>query len=184
MKSLGYRVVANVGRLTIQKGLPNLLLAAKDVVKYNPKTLFLIVGSGEQYYELVEMAAGLGIGANVLFTDFQRGKRWRDAFAIADLFVMPSVSEPFGLTPLEAIGYGTPVLVSRQAGVGEILKNALKVDFWDIDEMANKITAAVQNPSLTEELLNNSRHEYQNLSWQKASDAMLNIYTQHAGVAI
>ena len=66
------------------------------------KSLFLIVGSGEQYYELVNMAAGLGIGSNVLFTDFQRGKRWRDAFGIADLFVMPSVSEPFGLTPLEA----------------------------------------------------------------------------------
>ena len=69
-----------------------------------------------------------------LFTDFQRGKRWRDAFAIGDLFVLPSVSEPFGLTPLEAIGYGTPALISRQSGVSEVLRNCLKVDHWNIDE--------------------------------------------------
>ena len=181
MKSLGYKVVANVGRLTVQKGLPNLLLAAKEVIARQPKTLFLFVGNGEQYYELVEMTAGLGIGANVLFTDFQRGKRWRDAFAIADLFVMPSVSEPFGLTPLEAIGYGTPVLVSKQSGVGEVLMNSLKVDFWDIREMANQITSVVQNDALGAELLKNVQPEFNQLSWQKASDAMLGIYAEQVG---
>ena len=87
MKSHGYRVVVNVGRLTIQKGLPNLLRAAKEVIARAPKTFFLIVGSGEQYYELIDLATDLHIGQNVLFTDFQRGKRWRDAFAIGDLFV-------------------------------------------------------------------------------------------------
>jgi glycogen(starch) synthase len=182
MKSLGYKVVSSVGRLTIQKGLPNLLQAAKHVIDKNPKTLFLIVGSGEQYYELVEMAAGLGIGANVLFTDFQRGKRWRDAFAIADLFVMPSVSEPFGLTPLEAISYGSPVLVSKQSGVGEVLRNCLKVDFWDVNELANQITAVVQNDVLAAELIKNARQEYEKLSWQKASDTMVSIYNQQLGV--
>src|SRR6185312_11702448 len=101
------------------------------VIERNPKTLFLIVGSGEQYEQLIHQSTDLGIGANVLFTEFQRGKAWRDAFAIGDLFVMPSVSEPFGLTPLESIGYGTPVLVSKQSGVSEILANCLKVDFWD-----------------------------------------------------
>jgi glycogen(starch) synthase len=179
MKSLGYKVVTNIGRLTIQKGLPNLLLAAKEVIKENPKTIFLLVGSGEQYYELVEMAAGLGIGSNVLFTDFQRGKRWRDAFDIADLFVMPSVSEPFGLTPLEAISYNTPVLISKQAGVGEILKNCLKVDYWDTREMANQIVAVLQNSSLAQELLNNSQIEYSKMSWQKACNSMIDIYKQH-----
>jgi glycogen(starch) synthase len=133
MKSLGYRVVVNVGRLTVQKGLPNLLQAARLVIDKAPKTLFLIVGSGEQYYQLITQAADLGIGDKVLFTDFQRGKKWRDAYSIGDLFVMPSISEPFGLTPLEAIGYGTPALVSRQSGVSEVLHNCLKVDFWDID---------------------------------------------------
>jgi len=180
MKSLGYRVVVNIGRLTIQKGLPNLLYAAKTVIEHAPRTLFLIVGSGEQYYELIEQAAGLGIGDKVLFTDFQRGKTWRDAYAIGDLFVMPSVSEPFGLTPLEAIGYGTPALVSKQSGVSEVLRNCLKVDFWDINEMANQIAAVVQNDSLRDELLANSSQEYNQLSWDMASDKVESLYRSHA----
>jgi glycogen(starch) synthase len=183
MKGSGYRVVVNVGRLTVQKGLPNLLRAAKTVLEHAPKTFFLIVGSGEQYYELVELAADLGIGPNVLFTDFQRGKRWRDAYAIGDLFVMPSVSEPFGLTPLEAIGYGTPALVSRQSGVAEVLTNCLKVDFWDVNEMANQITAVMQNDALRDELLRNSAHEYGRLSWDTASDKIFAVYNQHTAGA-
>jgi glycosyltransferase involved in cell wall biosynthesis len=180
MREHGYRVVVNVGRLTIQKGLPNLLRAAREVIYRAPKTLFLIVGSGEQYYELIELAANLGIGQNVLFTDFQRGKRLRDAFAAGDLFVMPSVSEPFGLTPLEAIGYGnTPALVSRQSGVSEVLKNCLKVDFWDVDEMANQITAVVQNDALRDTLLEGALGEYRQLSWEQASDKIVNVYNQH-----
>jgi glycogen synthase len=185
MKSLGYRVVVNVGRLTIQKGLPNLLRAAQKVVDKNPKTLFLIVGSGEQYYELIDLAAELGIGPNVLFTDFQRGKTWRDAFAVGDLFVMPSVSEPFGLTPLEAIGYDTPSLVSNQSGVSEVLRNCLKVDFWDIDEMANQITAVMQNDDLRDELLANARREFDKLSWDTVSDKVHNLYKDHTqGVTV
>ena len=180
MKSQGYRVVVNVGRLTIQKGLPNLLRAAQLVLQKNPKTLFLIVGSGEQYRELVELAADLGIGQNVLFTDFQRGKRWRDAFAISDLFVMPSVSEPYGLTPLEAIGYGSPVLLSKQSGVSEVLQNCLKVDHWDIEEMANKITTVVQNDVLRDELWRNAHSEYETLSWETASKKVKEVYLAHA----
>jgi glycosyltransferase involved in cell wall biosynthesis len=179
MKSLGYRVVVNVGRLTIQKGLPNLLRAAQIVVQKSPKTLFLIVGSGEQYRELLLLAAELGIGPNVLFTDFQRGKRWRDAFAIGDLFVMPSVSEPFGLTPLEAIGYGTPVMVSKQSGVSEVLGNCLKVDYWDINEMANQITAVMQNDALRDDLWQNAYREYGRLSWDDASRKIKDVYHKH-----
>jgi glycosyltransferase involved in cell wall biosynthesis len=183
MKAMGYRVVVNVGRLTIQKGLPNLLRAARLVVERAPKTLFLIVGSGEQYYELIELAAELGIGANVLFADFQRGKNWRDAFAIGDLFVMPSVSEPFGLTPLEAIGYGTPALVSKQSGVSEILRNCLKVDFWDINEMANDIVAVMQNDALRDELWRNAYGEYERMSWDSASDKIHQVYKAHLDLA-
>lgn len=184
LKSQGYRVVVNIGRLTVQKGLPNLLHAAKEVVKQNPKTMFLIVGSGEQYYELLSLSAELGIGKNVLFTDFQRGKKWRDAYAIADLFVMPSVSEPFGLTPLEAIGYGAPALVTHQSGVSEILTNCLKVDFWDIKEMANQITAVVQNDALRDTLHENSYREYQRMSWANASHKIENLYKEHLAVAV
>ncbi len=180
MKEQGYKVVVNVGRLTIQKGLPNLLRAAKEVVAKAPKTLFLIVGNGEQYYELIELANELGIGPNVLFTDFQRGKNWRDALAIGDLFVMPSLSEPFGLTPLEAIGYGTPSVVSKQSGISEIFQNCLKVDSWDVQEMANKITAVVMNDPLRDVLTANATLEYQRLSWGSASDKVMALYERHA----
>ena len=179
MKRLGYRVIVNVGRLTIQKGLPNLLRATQAVIHREPKTILLIVGSGEQYAELIELAAELGIGQNVIFADFQRGKRWRDAFGVADLFVMPSVSEPFGLTPLEAIGYGAPVLVSKQSGVSEVLTNCLKVDYWDIDEMANKILAVIQNDSLRDVLWQNAYQEYQTLSWNDASKKVKKVYDTH-----
>jgi glycogen(starch) synthase len=178
MRGQGYRVVVNVGRVTIMKGLPNLLRAAKEVIYRAPKTLFLIVGSGEQYYELIELAASLGIGANVLFTDFQRGKRLRDAFAAGDLFVLPSVSEPFGLTPLEAIGYGTPALVSKQSGVSEVLNNCLKVDFWDVMEMANQITTVVQNDPLRDTLLVSAQAEYRRMSWTHASNKITKLYNE------
>jgi len=183
MKSQGYKVIVNVGRLTVQKGLPNLLRAAKEVVARAPKTLFLIVGSGEQERELLLQAAELGISRNVIFTGFLRGKKWRDAFAIGDLFVMPSVSEPFGLTPLEAIGYGTPVLISKQSGVSEVIKNCLKVDFWDTDEMANQMTAVVQNDGLRDALHQNSLHEYHQLSWNDAADKLVALYKHHLAVA-
>ncbi|HTE58148.1 MAG TPA: glycosyltransferase family 4 protein [Verrucomicrobiae bacterium] len=179
MKAQGYRVVVNVGRLTIQKGLPNLLRAAKEVIQRAPKTLFLIVGSGEQYTELIELAADLGISKNVLFTDFQRGKNLRDSFAIGDLFVLPSVSEPFGLTPFEAAIYGTPSLVSKQSGISEVFQNCLKVDFWDINEMANQIVSVVREDVLRDELQANAAREYQRLSWEGAADALTNWYHHH-----
>jgi len=179
LREQGWKVVVNVGRLTVQKGLPNLLKAAQKVVQKSPKTMFLIVGNGEQFYELLDQAAELGIGANVVFTGFQRGQAWRDAFEVGDLFVMPSISEPFGLTPLEAIQYGTPSLISKQSGVSEVLSNCLKVDFWDIDEMANLITAAVDNPALREELHNNMLKEYERLSWGPSIDKLHAIYNQH-----
>lgn len=180
MKSHGYRVVTNIGRLTVQKGLYNLLLAAKEVVARAPKTIFLIVGSGEQYEELLQLSADLGIAKNVVFTDFQRGKNLRDAYAIADLFVMPSVSEPFGLTPLEAIGYGTPALVSKQSGVAEVITNCLKVDFWDVQEMANQIHAVVTHDSLRDELHTQSFAEFMKLSWDATAHKLVGTYTQHA----
>ena len=179
MKSLGYRVVVNVGRLSVQKGLTNLLHAFAKATKAAPKSFLLIVGSGEQYYELISLAADLGIGDKVLFTDFQRGKNWRDAFAIGDVFVMPSVSEPFGITPLESIGYGTPALISKQSGVSEVLRNVLKVDFWDIDEMANQMAAILQNDALRDELYMQSYSELQHFSWDDSAEKLLNTYKRH-----
>jgi glycogen synthase len=182
LKAQGYKIVVNIGRLTIQKGLVNLLHAAKEVISKEPKTIFLIVGSGDQYFELLRLSADLGISRNVIFVGFQRGKSWRDAFGIADLFVMPSVSEPFGLTPLEAIIYGTPSLISKQSGVAEVLKNCLKVDYWDTQKMANDIVAVVRHDGLKQTLLQNSRDEFVHLSWDKAANILMDTYKEHAGL--
>ena len=179
LKKQGWRIVVNLGRLTVQKNLVNLLYAAKEVVARAPKTMFVIVGSGDQYFELITLAADLGIAKNVTFVGFQRGKRWRDSYAIADLFVMPSISEPFGLTALEAIGYGAPVLMSKQSGVAEVIANSLKVNFWDVHGMADKITAVVCNDSLRDELLQNAQAEYNRLNWDRAADTLFSIYHHH-----
>ena len=179
MRAQGYHVVTNVGRLTIQKGLPNLLKAAKEVIARVPKTIFLVVGSGEQYFELLQLSADLGIAKNVILTGFQRGKRWRDSYAIADLFVMPSISEPFGLTALEAVGYGTPALVSKQSGVSEVMQNCLKVDFWDVNEMANQIVAVMQNNALRDELYRRAYEEFGELSWDNSAVRLMELYDRH-----
>jgi glycogen synthase len=175
-KKRGYKVVTNIGRLTIQKGLPNLLYAAREVLRREPKTLFLIVGAGEQYEELIEIAADLGISRNVVFAGFQRGKNWRDSFAVADLFVMPSISEPFGLTPLEAGGYGTPSIISKQSGVAEVLRSCLTIDYWDVKGMANQIVNVLRSEPLRDTLSNNVTAEFQRLSWHKTAETLLDLY--------
>lgn len=179
LRACGWKVVVNVGRLTIQKGLSHLMNSAAEVIQREPKTIFLLVGSGELRDELLEQAAELGIAANVMFAGFQRGKRWRDAYSIADLFVMPSVSEPFGLTPLEATGYGSPVLISKQSGVSEVLNSCLKVDFWDEYEMANQIVGALRWSGLRDELRAGAFREYQQLSWGRSADKLMEIYRHH-----
>ncbi len=112
-----------------------MLEAARKVVEKEPKTIFLFAGGGDHMYqELIQFSADLGLTQNVIFTGRLNGtgKEWRDAFRIADLFVMPSVSEPFGIAALEAIAYDCPVLVSKQSGVSEAVRNILTVDFWDM----------------------------------------------------
>lgn len=154
------------------------------MVDKQPKTIFMIVGSGDQYRELVELGASLGISRNLVFPGFQRGKKWRDAFGIADLFVMPSVSEPFGLTPLEAIVYATPSLISKQSGVAEVLKNCLKTDFWDSAKMADDIINVLRHDSLRQHLLDNAKYELDHLSWDKTSHILMDIYNEHHQGAI
>ena len=179
LRAQGYHVITNVGRLTVQKNLTALMHAAREVIARVPKTIFLFVGGGEQYHELVQLAADLGISQNVIFTGFQRGKRWRDSYGIGDLFAMTSVSEPFGITALEAIAYDTPVLMSNQSGVAEVIKNGLKFDFWDVHELANKIVAVVQNPALGETLRAGARRELDRLTWDDSAHKLLSIFDEH-----
>ena len=178
MREAGYKIVVNAGRMTVQKGLFNLLQAARKVVDAEPKTIFLLAGGGEQIPELIEESALLGLSGNVIFTGRLNGtgQEWRDVFRIADLFVMPSISEPMGLTPYEAIAYGAPTLRSRQSGIAEVLRNSLKVDYWDVDEMANKICAVLQNKDLHDTLLNNAQHEHRTKSWAPISKRIASRY--------
>lgn len=181
MKKRGYTVVVSLGRLTVQKGLRYLVQAAARVASVNPKVLFLVAGDGELRNELLEQAAELGVAHNIIFTGFVRGQRWRDAYAIGDMFVMPSVSEPFGLTALEAAGTGNAVLLSKQSGAGEVLRSVLKFDFWDTDKLANYILAVSDQPVLRHSLMQNVRNEFDRLSWydvaQKCHDLYRNLHT-------
>lgn len=179
MRQSGYKVVMNVGRITIQKGLYNLVQAMRIVVDKRPKTMLLFVGSGEQELELLELAAELGLSENVVFAGFQRGKKWRDMFAVSDIFVMPSISEPFGLTALEAAAFGVSTLVSRQSGVAEVLRSALRVDYWDIHELANQITTVLQNQDLQNQLTEDGLAEVTKMSWSHTADKLFGVYNTH-----
>ena len=123
-------------------------------------------------------AASLGISDHVLFVGFLRGDDLNAAYRVADLFVMPSVSEPFGLTPLESIISGTPVLISKQSGVSEVLTHALKVDFWDTEDMANKILGVIHHRSLWQTLWGNSREEVKKVTWDAASKKCIDYYAK------
>ena len=179
LKGQGYQVVANIGRLTVQKGLTHLLRAFAIVHDRNPKTLLVIAGSGEQKNELIALAAEHGCSRDVFFIDFVRGKKWHDTFAIADLFIMPSVSEPFGLTPLESILHGTPAIISKQSGVSEILHNVLKVDFWDEHKLASYILNCFEYPELIQEIQKNAYLEVQNMSWHETAHHMNKTYAKY-----
>jgi glycosyltransferase involved in cell wall biosynthesis len=176
MKKRGYKVVVSLGRLTVQKGLRYLVQAAERVVNVNSKVLFLIAGDGELRDELIEQSAELGIAHNIIFTGFLRGQRWRDAYAVGDMFVMPSVSEPFGLTALEAAGTGNAVLLSKQSGAGEVLRSVLKFDFWDTERLANYILAVTEQSVLRQSLVQNVQNEFSRLSWQEVADKCQDLY--------
>jgi glycosyltransferase involved in cell wall biosynthesis len=179
MKRQGYTVVVSLGRLALQKGITFLLDAAARALSINDKMLFLIAGSGEQRDELIEKAAELGISDKVLFSGFVRGQQWRDAYRVSDVFVMSSVSEPFGLTALEAAGYGDAVVLTKQSGVGEILQNALRYDFWDVDRLANQLVALATHKSLQIELTSAAKQEFDRFSWIDVSKKCLKVYESH-----
>ena len=125
---------------------------------------------------MVRRVARLRMGSRFHFTGFLKGQEVDRMYAISDLYVMPSVSEPFGIAPLEAMVYDVPVLMSRQSGVSEIISNALKVDFWDVREMANKICAVLTYPLLAAEMIKNCREELKTIRWENAADRLNAIY--------
>ena len=170
------KVVLFLGRITMQKGPDYFLRAAKKVLEKMDNVKFVMAGSGDMMHQAVEMAAGLGIGSKVLFTGFLRGEDVGRIYKMADLYVMPSVSEPFGIAPLEALDNDVPVIISKQSGVSEVIKHALKVDFWDVDDIANKIVAVLTYPSLGATLRNHGNYEVGKLRWKDSAQRCLKIY--------
>jgi len=172
------KIVLFLGRITMQKGPEYFLAAAKKVLEVMDNVKFVMAGSGDMIRRTIEMAAGMGIGHKVLFTGFLRGNDVEKVFKMADLYVMPSVSEPFGIAPLEAMTHDVPVIISKQSGVSEVLTHALKVDFWDINEMANKIIAVLRHPPLASTLRQHGSFEVRRLSWTDAAKACVSVYDE------
>ena len=172
------KLVLFLGRITMQKGPEYFLQAAKKVLEVMDNVKFVMAGSGDMMYRAVELAAALGIGQKVLFTGFLRGDDVRRIYQMADLYVMPSVSEPFGIAPLEALDNDVPAIISKQSGVSEVLRHVLKVDFWDVNEMANKIVAVLKYPPLQMTLRNHGNFEVRKLRWKDAARNCLRVYRE------
>lgn len=176
MKEQGYQIVLYHGRITIQKGVDYFVRAARRVVDIEPKTIFIISGWGDMKHQVIEQVGAMGLSRNVIFA----GALWEEErdriYQSADLVVMPSVSEPFGLVPLEALQHGTASLISKQSGVGEVLTHVLKVDFWDVDEMANKILASLRYPPLRRQMVSEGRAQLGRMSWREAARKVTALY--------
>ena len=175
------KIVLFLGRITMQKGPEYFLQAAKKVLEYEENVRFVMAGSGDMARRMIELAAYLGIGHKVVFTGFLRGEDVNRVYQMADLYVMPSVSEPFGIAPLEALSHDVPVIISKQSGVSEVLTHVLKVDFWDVDEMANKIIAVLRHPPLRAMLREHGSFEVRRLTWRDAAAGCVRVYGDAIG---
>lgn len=173
LKSQGYTVIMTLTRFTVQKGLTFLMQAVAEAISKNPKIVLLLVGDGEQRNELIKMASDFGISNKIFFTGFLRGDKWRDAYGVADVFVMSSVNEPFGLTALEAAHFNNALIISEQSGVGEVLQNILRYDFWDTKKLANQIYEVSINKNLLQSLKNSVREEYDRISWSDIAEQIM-----------
>ncbi len=165
-----------LGRLTFQKGPDYFVEAAGLVLGERPDTLFVIAGEGDMRPRLMARVAELGIGRSVLFMGFVNPEDARRLYSAADLYVMPSVSEPFGITALEALAAGTPIIISKGAGVREVVRNALEVDFWDVRALASKILDTLAYPTLRKELGRRGRADLDRWTWEDAAERVAELY--------
>lgn len=176
LKRQGKKIVLYHGRISIQKGVDHLVWAARRVVDVDPNVVFVISGWGDMQTQILEQVGALGLSNNFIFAGALWDEERDRMYQSADLIVMPSVSEPFGLVPLEAVRHGTPAVISKQSGVAEVTAHMLKVDFWDVDEMTNKILAALRYPVLRQQMVNEGKNELKNITWGHAADKVRNVY--------
>jgi glycosyltransferase involved in cell wall biosynthesis len=175
-KKVNEKVVTFLGRITLQKGPEYFIEAAYKVLQKMKNVRFVMAGSGDMMEKMIQRAAKLGITDKFHFTGFLKGQDVFKMYAHSDLYIMPSVSEPFGISPLEAMQSGVPVIVSKQSGVSEVLTHAIKVDFWDIDKTANAIYGVLNYPSLSHSIKQNGLEEAGALKWEVPAKKVREIY--------
>jgi len=170
------KVVTFLGRITFQKGPEYFVEAAKKVLDKDPNVRFVMAGSGDLWHKVIRSVAKHKIADRFHFTGFLRGIEIDRLLAMSDVFVMPSVSEPFGIVPLEAMRNNAPVVISKQSGVAEVLKYAIKVDFWDIDAMADAIYGLLNYEAISEMFILHGKEEVDNLKWEHAAKKVNEVY--------
>lgn len=170
------KVITFLGRITFQKGPEYFIEAAAKVLKVCPDTRFVMAGSGDMMNRCIRYVAKLGIADRFYFTGFLRGDDVQKMFALSDVYVMPSVSEPFGISPLEAMKTDVPTIISKQSGVAEVLKYAIKVDFWDVNALADAMYGLLKYPALSRLAAEKGREEVDNLKWDSAAVKVKRVY--------
>ncbi|SFE14207.1 glycosyltransferase [Thermophagus xiamenensis] len=175
-KGINEKLVTFLGRITMQKGPEYFVEAASRVLQRIDNVRFVMAGSGDMMHRMIRRAAQLKIMDKFHFTGFLRGEEVFSMLAMSDLYVMPSVSEPFGISPLEAMQSNVPVLISHQSGVAEILTYAIKTNFWDVDAMADAIYGVLKYPSLSKMFVKHGRKEVESLKWEKSALKVKEIY--------
>lgn len=175
-KAVKEKVITFLGRITYQKGPEYFIEAASKVLKRYPNVRFVMAGSGDMMNKMVQRVAKLRIGSKFSFTGFLTGDDVNQMYAQSDVYVMPSVSEPFGISPLEAMRTGVPVIISNQSGVAEVLEHAMKVNFWDIDALADAMYGLLAYPILTTTLKVKGTEEVNSLNWDDSAIRVKDVY--------
>ncbi len=175
------KVVTFLGRITMQKGPEYFVEAATKVLKKNHNVRFVMAGSGDMMNKMIALAAKRGIADRFHFTGFLRGRQVYEMLKASDVYIMPSVSEPFGISPLEAMQMGVPSIISKQSGCAEILQNVIKTDYWDIDAMADAIHSIISYPAMYETLKQQGMEELKGITWEKAGQKVIDIYRRVTG---
>ena len=170
------KVVTFLGRITMQKGPEYFVEAAYRVLQKTKDVRFVMAGSGDMMNAMIDLTAKRGIADRFHFTGFLKGRQVHEMLALSDVYIMPSVSEPFGISPLEAMQVGTPTIISKQSGCAEILTHTIKTDYWDIDAMADAIYAIVKNQAMYTSLRELGLEEVNNIRWYDAGIKVRNIY--------
>lgn len=176
-----HKMVLYVGRLAHQKGPDFFLETAKKILHFRKDVHFVFAGTGALFTSLIEKVAAARLGKHIHFTGFLNTKEINRLYKLADVYLMPSVSEPFGLSCLEAISHQVPTVISKQTGVAEVLTQSLQADFWDTDELANKVLALLQHHALRKQFIQQTANDLKKATWDRAANCIVNLYKNLKG---